>query len=119
MQAMAAGTAVHESKGVARFLCCPTPKRSESIMFSRIRYYLSLVPVSLYSIKNRAAMLALLFGLPIVKPALLRFRDGTQFKVRTAMDAWVIIETYLGHTYEQNGFDIKEDWLVIDIGAVL
>lgn len=88
-------------------------------MFSRIRYYLTLIPVSLYSIKNRAAMLALLFRLPILKPALLRFRDGTQFKVRTAMDVWVIIETYLGHTYEQNGFDIREDWLVIDIGAGL
>ncbi len=88
-------------------------------MFSRLRYYLTLIPVSLYSIKNRALMLALLFRLPILKPALLRFRDGTQFKVRTAMDVWVIIETYLGHMYEQHSFEIKEDWLVIDVGAGL
>jgi FkbM family methyltransferase len=64
-------------------------------------------------------MLALLFKLPISKPALLRLKDGTRFKVRTAMDVWIIIETYLGHSYEQHGFDIQKDWLVIDIGAGL
>ena len=90
-----------------------------SMLFSRLRYYFTLIPISLYYIKNRAMMLALLFRLPILKPTLLHFRDGTQFRVRTAMDVWVIIETYLGHTYEQNGFEIKNDWLVIDIGAGL
>jgi FkbM family methyltransferase len=88
-------------------------------MFSRLRYYFSLIPISLYYIKNRAMMLALLFRLPILKPTLLHFRDGTQFRVRTAMDVWVIIETYLGHTYEQNGFDIQNNWVIIDIGAGL
>jgi len=88
-------------------------------MFSRLRYYLTLIPISFYSIKNRAMMLALLFRLPILKPILLRFRDGTQFRVRTAMDVWIIIETYLGHTYEQYNFDIQNDWLIIDIGAGL
>ena len=88
-------------------------------MFSRLRYYLTLIPISLYSIRNRAMMLALLFRLPILRPTLLRFRDGTQFRVRTAMDVWVIIETYLGHTYEQNSFDIQDNWVIIDIGAGL
>jgi FkbM family methyltransferase len=64
-------------------------------------------------------MLALLFKLPVSKPALLRLRDGTQFKVRTAMDVWIIIETYLGRDYEQYGFDIQRNWCVIDIGAGL
>ena len=89
------------------------------MMFSKLRYYLTLIPISLYSIKNRALMLALLFRLPTLKPTLLRFRDGTQFRVRTAMDVWVIIETYLGHTYEQNSFDIQDNWVIIDIGAGL
>jgi FkbM family methyltransferase len=89
------------------------------MMFSRLRYYLTLIPNSLHSIKNRAMMLALLFRLPILKPTLLCFRDGTQFRVRTAMDVWVIIETYLGHTYENNGFDIQDNWVIIDIGAGL
>jgi FkbM family methyltransferase len=88
-------------------------------MFSRLRYYLTLIPIALYSIRNRAMMLALLFRLPILKPTLLRFRDGTQFRVRTAMDVWVIIETYLGHIYEQNSFDIQDNWVIIDIGAGL
>ena len=64
-------------------------------------------------------MLALLFRLPILIPTLLRFRDGTQFRVRTAMEVWVIIETYLGHTYEQNSFDVQNNWVIIDIGAGL
>src|SRR5512141_2549859 len=57
--------------------------------------------------------------MPISKPALLRLRDGTQFKVRTAMDVWIIIETYLGRDYEQHGFDIQRNWRIIDIGAGL
>jgi FkbM family methyltransferase len=64
-------------------------------------------------------MLALLFKMPISKPAVLRLRDGARFKVRTAMDVWIIIETYLGRDYEQHGFDIQSDWCVIDIGAGL
>lgn len=88
-------------------------------MFTRLRYYLSLIPLALFHIQNRVLMLALLFNLPISKPALLHLRDGTQFKVRTAMDVWIIIETYLAHSYEQHGFDIQSNWLVIDIGAGL
>jgi FkbM family methyltransferase len=89
------------------------------MVLSRVRYYLTLIPVSLRTIKNRAAMLALLFGLPMLRPALLRFRDGTQFRVRTAMDVWIIIEIYVGRAYEQDLFEIQNDWLVIDIGAGL
>jgi FkbM family methyltransferase len=88
-------------------------------MISRLRYYLSLIPVSLWQIQNRAEMLALLFGRSSRTPILLRLRDGKQFRVRTAMDVWIIIETCLGHDYEQNGFDIRSDWRIIDIGAGL
>lgn len=88
-------------------------------MISRLRYYLTLIPVSFRSIKNRAEMLALLFRRPSQTPVLLRFRDGTQFLVRTALDVWIILETYLGHTYEQNGFDIQKNWRILDIGAGL
>jgi len=90
-----------------------------SMLFSRLRYYLSLLPISFRCIKNPVLVLALVLGLPIKRPALLHFRDGTHFKVRTAMDVWIIIETYLGHNYEQNSFDIQHDWLIIDIGAGL
>jgi FkbM family methyltransferase len=88
-------------------------------MISRLRYYFSLIPVSWWQIKNRAEMLALLFGHNPRKPVLLRFRDGTQFRVRTAMDVWIVIETYLGHTYEQNAFQIQTHWQIIDICAGL
>lgn len=88
-------------------------------MISRLRYYLSLLPVALFHIQNRGQMLALLLGLPVTKPALLRLKDGTCFKIRTPMDVWIIIETYLGHDYEQHGFDMQSNWRVIDIGAGL
>lgn len=88
-------------------------------MISRLKYYLAHLPGAVRTIENRAQMLALLFGLPVVKPVLLRLADGTQFKVRTAMDVWIVIETYIGHTYEQDVFEIESDWLIIDIGAGL
>ena len=88
-------------------------------MFSRLKYYLIHLLGAVRTIKNRTEMLALLFGLSAAKPVVLRFTDGTQFRVRTAMDVWIIIETYIGRTYEQDIFDIQSDWLIIDIGAGL
>jgi FkbM family methyltransferase len=88
-------------------------------MISRLRYYLSLLPLALFQIQNPFSILALLFRRQFSKPAVLRLRDGAQFQVRTAMDVWIIIETYLARDYERHGFDLQSNWLVIDIGAGL
>jgi FkbM family methyltransferase len=50
---------------------------------------------------------------------IIRLRDSDlQFRVRTAMDVWVIKETCLDRDYE-NGVNLQNNWTIIDIGAGL
>ena len=49
----------------------------------------------------------------------LELRDGTQFVVRSLMDAWVVKETNLDRDYEVHGATIQDGWIVVDIGAGL
>ena len=49
----------------------------------------------------------------------LELRDGTQFMVRSLMDAWIIKETNLDKDYERYGITIQDGWNVVDIGAGL
>jgi FkbM family methyltransferase len=44
--------------------------------------------------------------------------SGLQFRVRTAMDVWVIKETCLDRDYE-NSVVLQDNWTIIDIGAGL
>ena len=44
--------------------------------------------------------------------------SGLQFRVRTAMDVWVIKETCLDRDYEY-GMVLQDNWTIIDIGAGL
>jgi FkbM family methyltransferase len=50
---------------------------------------------------------------------LLELRDGTQFAVRSLMDAWIVKETNLDRDYEVHGATIQDGWSVVDIGAGL
>ena len=49
----------------------------------------------------------------------LELRDGTQFTVRSLMDAWIVKETNLNRDYEVHGTAIQDGWMVVDIGAGL
>ncbi len=49
----------------------------------------------------------------------LELRDGTQFAVRSLMDAWIVKETNLDRDYEVHGTAIQDGWTVVDIGAGL
>lgn len=49
----------------------------------------------------------------------LELRDGTQFAVRSLMDAWIVKETNLDRDYEVHGTAIQDGWIVVDIGAGL
>ena len=49
----------------------------------------------------------------------LELRDGTQFVVRSLMDAWVVKETNLDRDYEVHGTAIQDGWTIVDIGAGL
>jgi FkbM family methyltransferase len=49
----------------------------------------------------------------------LELRDGTQFAVRSLMDAWIVKETNLDRDYEVHGTAIEDGWTIVDIGAGL
>ena len=46
-------------------------------------------------------------------------KSGLQFKVRTAMDIWVIKETCLDRDYEHYGIPLQSGWTIVDIGGGL
>jgi FkbM family methyltransferase len=89
------------------------------MLLSRWIYYLSSIPTLLFGIKNWFTALAIFLGFPIRSPFEIELRNGLQFKVRTAMDIWIIKETCLDRDYERNGIAIKDGWVVLDIGAAM
>jgi FkbM family methyltransferase len=44
-------------------------------------------------------------------------KRGVEFRVRGAMDIWIVKETYLDRFYERFGTAIGDGWTVLDIGA--
>jgi len=53
------------------------------------------------------------------QPFYITLKNGLQFKVRTAMDIWVIKETCLDRDYEHYGTPLKAGWTIVDIGGGL
>lgn len=53
------------------------------------------------------------------EPFLITLNNGLQFKVRTAMDIWVIKETCLDRDYEHYGTTLQAGWTIVDIGGGL
>ena len=53
------------------------------------------------------------------EPFYITLKGGLQFKVRTAMDIWVIKETCLDRDYEHYGTALKTGWTIVDIGGGL
>lgn len=62
---------------------------------SRLRYYLKSIYTLFFGVKNRSTLLAVMLRLPIKRPAVLHLENGLVFRVRTAMDVWIIKETWL------------------------
>lgn len=89
------------------------------MLFSRWSYYLASVPTLLKGITNWPIALRLFLGLPVQQPAIIELKNGSQFRVRTGMDVWIIKETCLDRDYERNSVPIEDGWTVIDIGAGL
>jgi FkbM family methyltransferase len=52
-----------------------------------------------------------------MKPRMVVVKDGTRFMTRSVADRWIIDEVYGPNTYKALGFKIKNNFLVIDIGA--
>jgi len=89
------------------------------LFLSRWWYYLSSIPTLLLGVKNWPRMLAAFLGLPGSTPMVVELRNGYRFRVRTAMDIWIIKEICLDHQYEHASVGIVDGWTVLDIGAGL
>ncbi len=91
---------------------------------SAAAYYARSVPNLLWNVLPQAKVVALFAGRKLSEPLIIRLRrSGLQFRVRTAMDVWVIKETCLDRDYENSRTPIpmtlRDNWTIIDIGAGL
>jgi FkbM family methyltransferase len=90
------------------------------MLVRRFAYYLHSIFTLLVSIRNWPLTIALFTGLYIQTPFIIYLRrTGLRFKVRSAMDVWVIKETCLDRFYEKVSVPIQDGWNIIDIGAGL
>ncbi len=91
-----------------------------NVLFRRYLYYArSIVPL-LTRIEPPLAVLKAFLGRPGRVPFQVRLRpSGLCFKVRGAMDLWVLKEVCLEHEYERFGFAPQDGWKILDVGAGL
>jgi FkbM family methyltransferase len=90
------------------------------MLVRRWLYYLASIPTLLWGIREWPRVLALFWGLPIRRPLTVSLRQsGLQFRIRSAMDLWIIKETCLDREYERYGGQIQAGWNVVDVGAGL
>jgi len=108
------------------------------LKLSAATYYARSVPKLLFNVAPRSKIVPLFLGQALHQPLTVRLRGGLQFRVRTAMDVWVIKETCLDHDYENPGnrvssvgtadtsdrrnpvsMRLQDNWTIIDIGAGL
>jgi FkbM family methyltransferase len=102
-------------------------------------YYARSIPRLLLDVSPRGPLVALFLGRKIRQPLIIRLRgSGLRFRVRTALDVWVIKETCLDRDYDkprQSARNLRQDeigdrrnpvtttlqdhWTIIDIGAGL
>lgn len=83
-------------------------------LIRRLLYYFRSLFTLAAGVRNPAALWALARGR---KDVLLRLRDGSQYRVNSLMDAWIVKETVLDRDYERHGAPLRAGWTVIDIGA--
>jgi FkbM family methyltransferase len=86
----------------------------------RLAYYLRSIPRLLTGIRNWPLVVVVFLGMPIAKPFMIQLRQsGLRFKVRNAMDVWIVKETCLDREYERISTPAQADWKIVDIGAGL
>jgi FkbM family methyltransferase len=89
------------------------------VILSRWLYYLASAPTLLLGVKNGLRVARALLARQARVPFIIELRNGLRFRVRTAMDVWIIKETCLDRQYERASVPIADGWTVIDIGAAL
>jgi FkbM family methyltransferase len=86
---------------------------------SALVYYARSIPNLLLNVAPHIQVVQLFMGKARAGPLTVRLRgSGLQFRVRTAMDVWVIKETCLDRDYEAVT-PLQDGWIIIDIGAGL
>lgn len=89
-------------------------------LLRRLFYYLRSIGTLLRGIKDWPTLIAAFVGRPSSIPFLIQLRDsGLRFKVRNAMDVWIVKETCLDRDYERISEPIEDGWAIMDIGAAL
>jgi FkbM family methyltransferase len=84
----------------------------------RLAYYLGSLPTLALGVRNWPLALAALLRPWPRPPFEVRLRDGARFRVRTALDVWVLKEVCLDREYER-GVTVQPGWTVVDVGAGL
>lgn len=81
-------------------------------------YYAASIFRLLAGVANWPLAIRLLLGLGPHSAAVVRLRgSGVRFRVRGAMDVWIVKETYLDRFYERYGTPVGHGWTIVDIGA--
>jgi FkbM family methyltransferase len=81
-------------------------------------YYLFSIGKLLAGIRNWPLVVRIFLRRAPPGPQIIRLREsGVQFRVRGAMDVWIVKETYLDRFYERFGTPIGDGWTVVDVGA--
>jgi FkbM family methyltransferase len=88
-------------------------------LLSRYTYYAQSIVTLLTRFERPGQIVGIFLGRPGALPAEVRLRrEGWRFRVREAMDVWVIKETCLDQDYMVDA-PLEPDWRVVDIGAGL
>jgi FkbM family methyltransferase len=88
------------------------------LFLSRWLYYVSSIFTILWGVSPKFKIIKTFLGLNH-DPLLITLNNGLQFKIRTAMDIWVIKETCLDRDYEHYGTPLQTGWTIVDIGGGL
>jgi len=88
------------------------------LFLSRWLYYVSSILTIVFGMSPRLKIIQTFLGLNR-DPFYITLNSGLQFKVRTAMDIWVIKETCLDRDYEHYGTPLQTGWTIVDIGGGL
>lgn len=88
------------------------------LFLSRWLYYVSSIFTLLLGMSPRLKIIGTFLGWNH-EPFVIRLNSGLRFKVRTAMDIWVIKETCLDRDYEHYGTPLQDGWTIVDIGGGL
>ena len=107
--------------------------------FTAATYYARSIPNLLLNVTPRSKIVPLFLGRALQQPLTIRLRgSGLRFRVRTALDVWVIKETCLDRDYEGSrnrtsltgiastsdrrrppSMVLQDGWTIVDVGAGL